>query len=492
MIAPSDPERITMLEDMPRSRLPIYRNAIDWAWFDREFPAPDVFAETLFRWPYERIRALQNQRFLSVMEIGWKNAFYKELWGSHGIEPGDIRSIDDLHKLPTFTSDDIKNSQTPDAPFGTIAGVNPTDELKRQPLKLQTSGGTTGKARPTLYGVVEWELNGLQIARSHYLQGARPGDIVQIPATCSLANLAWSHYHAAHYYLAAMPLTTGSGVVTPSRKQMEIAFDYGTTVLVSFPEYITTLAAEARKGLGRDPRELKLKYITTYLGPDLENNLRKELESLFDCPVFDNYGTHEISHAAFEAEDRNGMYLMEDCIHIDFADTETGAPVSTGEVGNMIATSLYRSVVPLIRFNLRDLGRLLPHEKTALGSEFRRIDRFLGRSDSMVKIRGTNVYPMACLNAVKSDPRTTGEWIVIADRHVRDGVIRDELTVQVETRSDAGGIDGLQEYLEKRLLADLGLKIAVELVEEGALREVANLGREGKPRRLLDRRHLKA
>jgi phenylacetate-CoA ligase len=208
--------------------------------------------------------------------------------------------------------------------------------------------------------------------------------------------------------------------------------------------------------------------------------------------VYDNYGTHEISHAAFEAEDKNGMYLMEDCIHIDFIDTETGAPVSTGEVGNMVATSLYRHVVPLIRFNLRDLGRLLPHRKTDLGSEFRRIDRFLGRSDSMVKIRGTNVYPMACLNAVKSDGRTTGEWVVFADRHVRDSVIRDELTVQVEVRGDAGNIEGLQDYLEKRLLADLGLKVAVELVDEGALREVANLGREGKPRRLLDRRHLKA
>jgi phenylacetate-CoA ligase len=158
----------------------------------------------------------------------------------------------------------------------------------------------------------------------------------------------------------------------------------------------------------------------------------------------------------------------------------------------MVATSLYRQVVPLIRFNLRDLGRLLPHEKTALGSEFRRIDRFLGRSDSMVKIRGTNVYPMACLNAVKSDPRTTGEWMVVADRHVRDGVIRDELTVQVEVRADAGNSEGLRDNLEKRLLADLGLKVVVDLVEEGALREVANLGREGKPRRLLDRRHVKS
>jgi phenylacetate-CoA ligase len=185
------------------------------------------------------------------------------------------------------------------------------------------------------------------------------------------------------------------------------------------------------------------------------------------------------------------MYFMEDCIHIELTDTETGAPVPIGQPGNMVATSLYRHVLPLIRFNLRDLASMLPHEKTALGSEFRRMGHFLGRSDSMVKIRGTNVYPMACLAAVKSDPRTTGEWIVIADRHVRDAVIRDELTIQVEVRSDAGGTGGLKETLEKRLLADLGLKVAVELVDEGALREAANLGREGKPRRLLDRRHEK-
>ncbi|MDX2155118.1 MAG: hypothetical protein SFW09_01305 [Hyphomicrobiaceae bacterium] len=479
-----------MMSDIPRSRLPLYRHSMDWDWFDREFPAPDVFAETIFTWPYERVRALQNKRFLEMMAIGWQNGFYKRLWSSHGIEPGDIRSIDDLPKLPTFSSDDIKQCQQEAPPFGAIANIERRVEQERQPLKLQTSGGTTGKARPTLYGVLEWEMNGLQIARSHYLQGARPGDVMQIPATCSLANLAWSHYIAAHFYLSAMPLTTGSGVVTPSLKQMEIAFDYGTNILVSFPEYLTTLAAEARKGLGRDARDLKLKYITTYLGPDLDGTLRRDIEALFDCPVYDNYGTHEISHAAFEAADRDGMYLMEDCCHIDIADTETGRSLGVGETGNMIATSLYRRTLPLIRFNLRDLGRLLPHTKSALGSEFRRIDHFLGRSDSMVKIRGTNVYPMACLAAVKSDPRTTGEWIVIADRHVRDQVIRDELTVRIEVRSGVAAIDGLKEQLEKRLLSDLGLKVAVELVAEGDLREIANLGREGKPRRLLDRRQI--
>ncbi len=107
----------------------------------------------------------------------------------------------------------------------------------------------------------------------------------------------------------------------------------------------------------------------------------------------------------------------------------------------------------------------------------------------MVKIRGNNIYPMGCLSAVRSDKRTTGEWLCIAERTVTDGVIRDSLTVEVEVRADAGGVEGLKEHLEERLKADLGLKVGVALVEEGGLAEKANLGREGKPRRLIDRRH---
>ena len=216
-----------MSRPFPASRLPLYRHAIDWADFEQKFPAPDVFAETIFKWSSERIRDLQNQRFLAMMKVGWGNAFYARRWKTVGIEPGDIRSIDDIGILPTFNSDDIKDSQKAAPPFGEITGIDPARELTRQPLKLQTSGGTTGKARPTLFGVQEWEMNGLQIARSHYIQGARPGDVMLLPATCSLANLAWGHYWAAHNYLGVMPLTTGSGVVTPSAKQVEIAFDYG-------------------------------------------------------------------------------------------------------------------------------------------------------------------------------------------------------------------------------------------------------------------------
>jgi phenylacetate-CoA ligase len=479
-----------MSSSLPKTKLPLYRNAIDWTWFDAEFPAPDIYAETIFKWSPERIRELQNQRFRETMKAGWNNGFYSKRWKEAGLEPGDIASIDDIHKLPMFNSDDIKVSHRDSPPFGDITGIEHRDELTRNPLKMQTSGGTTGKARPTVFGALEWELNGLQAARSLYIQGARPGQVMQIPSTCSLANLAWVHYHGCHYYLGVMPLTTGSGVVTPSLKQVEMAFDYDVDIIMSFPEYLTQLAHVARNEFGRDLRELNLSFIPTYLGPDTEGSLRKDLEEMFGCNVYDNYGTNEISHASFEGPDKDGLYIMEDIIYLEVIDTETGQPVAPGETGNLVATSLFRRIPPIIRFNLRDLGRIKHNwTKSALGSSFRRMDHFLGRSDEMVKIRGNNIYPMACLNAVRSDSRTTGEWICIADRTVVDGVIRDDLTVRIEVAKSASNREGLQEQLESRLRADLGLKVIVELVGEGDLTEIANIGREGKPKRLLDRRY---
>ena len=473
---------------LPETKLPLYRNTLDWDWFSQQFPAPDVWAETIFKWPADRVRELQNRRFLAMMAVGWDNAFYRERWAAAGLEPGDIRTLDDITKLPAFNSDDIKDDQREHPPFGRFSGVELHRELQSNPIKMQTSGGTTGKPRPTLFGVLEWEMNALQVARTLYIQGARPGDVMLIPATNSLANLAWCYYKAAHDYLGMMPLTTGSGVVTPSLKQIELAFDYGVNVIMSFPEYLTQLAKVAREEHGRDARDLGLKFIPTYLGPDTGGVLRRELEALYDTRVYDNYGTHEVSNAAFEGEDQDGLYLMEDCIYLEVVDVETGLPVEPGETGNLVATSLFRKIPPIIRFNLRDLTRILPQRPSALGTHFRRMDHFLGRSDDMVKLRGTNLYPMGCLNAVRSDPRTTGEWMCIVERHVRNEVIRDEMTVQVEVRRQAGGREGLQEVLEQRLHTDLGVRVAVELVEEGALADVANLGREGKPRRLVDRR----
>ncbi|MGE4243034.1 phenylacetate--CoA ligase family protein [Ramlibacter sp.] len=472
------------------SRLPLYRNAFDFDALIREFPLPDVFEETTWRAPPERIRAIQEERFLRIVEVGWNNPFYRKRWTAAGLQPGDIRSLDDIVKLPTYTSDDVKDSLEARPPFGDFHGFDLDALPQAGPLKMQTSGGTTGIPRPTLFDAWAWEAQAILAARALYIQGARPGDVMQIPMTCSLANAGWLSYKACHDFLGVLPLTTGSGVVTSSRQQLEIGRRFGTTMWHCFPEYLLRLAQVAQEELGLDVRDLKTKFLRTYFGPDTEGTLRRDLEDRWGCVAYDAYGANEISAAAFECREQNGLHLMEDAVYIEVLDVETGQPVAPGERGNLVATVFFRTLPPIIRYNLRDLGRILSHEKCGCGSHFRRMDHFLGRSDAMVKLRGVNVYPMACLPAVRSDPRTTGEWFCIVERVEGDkGAPRDEMEVRVEVRRDAGSRQGLQDALEKRLKDELGVAVRVALVEEGDLAELANTqGREGKPRRLVDRR----
>jgi phenylacetate-CoA ligase len=470
------------------SALPLYHKAVDWEALFRDYPVPDVYERTIYKWPADRVRMLQNDRFLSLVRVGWANPFYKALWGKAGLAPGDIKSLDDIVKLPTFNSDDIKNDQAAHPPFGTLPGYEGLREhLLKVPSRLQSSGGTTGKPRYTLQGILENEVNSISAARGLWVQGVRPGDILQIPATNSMASLPWAYSKACNEYLGVLPITTGSGVVTPSRRQIEIAFDVGTNCWMSFPEYLTRLAAAAKDEFGRDVRELKTKMITTFLGPDTEGTLRAALEALWGCPVYDNYGVNEVGHGALECSHRKGLHFMEDLSYFEILDTESGKPAGFGQVGNLVATVFYRKTFPIIRYNLRDLGRMVSVDKCDCGSSFRRMDHFLGRSDNMVRMRGVNIYPMACLPAVRSDERTTGEWVCEAYEAVVDGRAREELTVHVEVRKDAGPLGGLQEKLEARLKNDLGLSVGVKLVEEGRLESLATLG-EGKARRLLERR----
>lgn len=475
-------------ETFERGSLPVAHFGIDWESFFAKYPLPDVWAEQVFKWDKGQIKDVQAERFDEILKLGWNNAYYRKLWTDAGISPDTALSIDDIGQLPTFNTDDIKDNQEEFPPFGSITGVEPED-FRSQPMKIQSSGGTTGKPRPTLFGQKEWELNGLATARALYIQGARPGDVLQVPATCSLSNLGWGVYQACHDYLGVTPLTTGSGLVTPTRRQLEMAFDYGTNIWMSFPEYFSRLAEVCKTELNRDFSDMNCKFISTFLGPDTEETLRNHLQEILGTTVYDNYGINETACASFECEHKNGLHIMEDLFFFEIVDTETGELLPDGETGNIVVTSLCRTIPPIIRMNTRDLGRIIGTDKCECGSNFRRMDHFLGRSDDMVRMRGTNIYPMACLAAVTAEERSNGEWLVVAEKTTdENGVLGEKLTVRVEVSKDAGSRDGMAEGLARRLKEDLGIRTDLELVEEGELSQFTNFGREGKVRRLLDLR----
>lgn len=383
--------------------------------------------------------------------------------------------------------EDFKDSIRSHPPFGEHPGLTRADGA-RVPIKLQSSGGTTGMPRPTLFTPLEWEIQGIQGSRALWIQGARPGDVMQIPATLSTANLGWFYYLSCLHWSGIAPVTLGSGNVTPSRRQLEVAFDWSVNLWAGFPEYLLHLAAVASQE-GLDLPRLGTRFIASFLGPDLDGSLRKMLEGAWHCPVYDNYGTHEVGLPAFECPERDGLHMMEDMFIVEVADVDTDQVVPDGEKGNLVMTSLYRKHPPLIRYNLRDYVRIKSdgRARCGCGSATRKMDHFLGRSDDMVKLRGTNVFPMACVRAVTSDDRTTGEWLCVVERAGAGLDVRDDMVVHVEVKSEIGDRAELIRVLEDRLKSDLGIRVGVELVAAGSLASFT-YGREGKARRLLDKR----
>ena len=474
--------------------IPYYYRSMDWGAFVRKFPPPAEFEETVYRWDRNRIRRMRAERFLEAIEFGWTNPFYRARWKQAGLQPGAIRGIEDIRKLPIVSALDFKAAIDAAPPWGAHQGVTPED-ARDKPLKIQTSGGTTGKPRPTFFGPLEWEMNGMSAARALVIQGARPGDVMQIPMTCYTGNAGWAYYYACHAWAGVVPVTTGAGSVTPSRRQLEIARDWGTNIWLAGP-YHVQLANTALEELGFDVRDLKTKFLHAFLGPDETGGFRAALENLWGCDVYDNYGTHELGLPAFECREKAGQHLQEDLGYVEVIDPGTGESVNleSGEAGDLVYTSFYRRHPPLIRYNLKDRMRFVDYgQRCGCGSFLLRRDHHLGRSDDMVKLRGTNVYPEACQDAVHAEPRATGEYLCVVDAvHSDDGIyLSEEMSVRVEYADASVDLEDFREKLENRLKSDLGVRVSVEPVPPHSLVESTSVdGSEIKKRRVLDRRRL--
>lgn len=481
----SDPVQM----DVSDTIVPYYWQSVNWQQLMDDYPPEPLYRQKNGRLGDEEIRALQNSRFLARVAEGWNVPFYANRWRAVGLEPGDIRSLDDITKIPSFTSDDLKDAIAEHPPFGSHQPMTKED-FARTPWKIHTSGGTTGFPRMTLFDPRALEVQGIQAARAMWAQGSRPGDTVQITYTMGLTNAAYCATYACHHWLGAIPLNTGSGLITPSEKQLEYALKVGTRAWFGRGEYFARLADVAQE-IGFDLRSLKTGRLHAFLGTDTNNVLRKALEDAWGCPVYDNYGTHEVGHIAYECEAQDGRHVAEDTAYVEVQDVETGKPLGFGETGNMVITSLYRTAPLMIRYDLRDLMKIYPRQQCSCGLCSTKLSSFLGRSDEMVKLRGTNVYPMACQPAVREDPRLTGEFICVAFTEGEGLSARTEMAVRVERRSPEIDKAAIVADLQARLHKDLSVKVKVEVFEKEELAPLIQIGSTGKTRRLLDLRTMK-
>ena len=463
-----------------------YWQSLDWAALTKAYPPPGLFETTTGRLSADEMRALQNTRFLERVADAWKLPFYRGRWRAVGLEPGDIRSIDDIEKIPAFTSDDLKTAIESAPPFGSHQPGSP-EYLSEAHVRILTSGGTTGLPRVTLFDAHALEVQGIQSARAFWAQGLRPSDIIQITYTNSLANAAWCTLQGAFHWIGAIPMTTGSGNVTSSERQLQYAKAWGTTAWFTRAEYLARLTEVARD-TGFDLHQLKTRQIHSHIGPDADGTRRKRLEEAWNAPVYDNYGTHEIGEIAFECREKAGMHISEDTVYIEITDIASGKALPLGETGNLIATSLYRSVPPIIRFNMRDLLAVYPREECGCGLCTHKLSNFRGRSDEMVKLRGTNVYPLACMEAVSRDPRANGEYICVVSNEGEGLSLREKFVVRVERKSTDVDAEVFRADMEAALHRDLGVRVDVEIADPGTLAIHTGLGAQNKTKRLLDLR----
>ncbi len=415
---------------------------------------------------------LQLERLQSVVNRVYRNVkFYNEKFRELKISPEDIKSLDDLRKLPFTTKEDLRRNY----PYGMFAVP------LRDIVRIHSSSGTTGKTTVVGYTKNDLELWSNLVARIMVAAGVTKDDIIQISFGYGLFTGGFGlHYGAEKIGATVIPISSGN-----TDRQIMIMQDYHTTVLVSTPSYALVIADRIEE-LGIDPQSLSLR-IGLFGAEPWSEAMRQEIEAKLKIDAYDNYGLSEIigPGVAGECEMKNGMHIAEDHFLVEIIDPETGEPLPPGEEGELVITTLTKEALPLIRYRTRDITRL-HYEKCGCGRTTARMERVKGRTDDMLIVRGVNVFPSQIEEVLFNIEGTEPHYQIIVDREGR----LDTLTVLVEVSPKIFSDEmkrqkQIIEEIEEKLYSVLGLKVRVKLVEPKTLQRF-----EGKAKRVIDKRRL--
>lgn len=463
-----------------REAVPWYARALDHEALWKEFPPPPDYLQITHRMSRDELRRIQEQRFLQQVARAWQVPFYQMHWSAAGMEPGDIRSLDDLENIPPYTVHDIRKSIERRPPWGDFVGLDPEHDSPL-PLVVQTSGGTTSLPRPMLYSPRDREVMNILMGRRVHLQGVRAFDPILLALSFGLSNGGIAAREGIWKYTGAIPVPSGSGANTPTRRQLELISQWRVKFLMGFPAYLRHMGLVATEELGLDPRTLGIKGLLVHLGVDN----RQMLEEQWGAPVYDCYGVHECGALAADCEFRSGMHLFEDAFVVEIVDPANGRRKPDGERGTLFLTALFKHLAPVIRYNVNDVSAFATGE-CPCGGTHRRLERIYGRTDHMVKLRGVNVFPEAIGQVVTDIAGLNGEYVCIVE--TVGASMQDELTVMAEADSTGADFRTLSAVLSRRLKETIGVRTVVQIVNKGELESRTGLNRTSKIQRLFDRR----
>ena len=418
----------------------------------------------------EQILAWQNERLLKQVRNVWDNVpYYRKKMEAKGVTPEDIKSVDDLYKLPFVTKDDLRESY----PYGLVA------RPLRDCVRIQSTSGTTGK--PIVAGYTREDLDVWSecIARLVTAAGARKGDIAQISFGYGLFTGALGlHYGLEKLGTTVIPISSGN-----TERQIMIMKDFGSTLLVGTPSYALYLAETAeRLGVGRD--ELKLR-LGMFGGEGITEAMRAEIESRLGISATQNYGLSEIvgPGVSGECECKCGQHINEDCFYPEIINPQTGEVLPIGETGELVLTTINKEGLPMLRYRTKDITYLI-EEKCACGRTTLRHASIQGRSDDMLIIRGVNVFPSQIEEVLLSVKEIGPHYEII----VRRDNYLDTIEILVEPLDETmlesfSRLEALQNSIRAKLRVILQLDAKVRLVEPHTLKRF-----EGKGKHVTDMR----
>lgn len=456
---------------------PNYFEAADAGRMAAEFPVGDEFLRVFRSLSRDELRARQETQFQKLMARAWGTGFYRRHWGAHGIEPGDIRTLDDLPSLPTYDKSQLMESIAAHPPLGDFHAMDTYPDGTHPPVVFHTTSGTTGRPQPLLFGPWSREVQNLLLGRIYKLQGMRGSDVVHSVYGHGMIN--GGHYvrEAVLHWTNALFMSAGTGVETRSLNQVQLMRDFGATVIVGFADYIRRLSEVARENGIEPGRDIQIRMISAHLGKES----REAMKQIWGAEaVYDWYGVGDTGAIAAEGPDQDGLYVMEDAQYLEICDIDSGLPVADGEQGDMVCTSLFKhDIYPIVRFNTHDVSKFKT-SSSPLDLKLRRIEGFLGRSDNMVKLRGINVFPHAVGPILQERAEFNGQFLC---KVTRDAAGRDDMLVLCEVTGPAD----VEAYKEK-LKASMGVEVEVQFVSPGALSPLTQIEQRQKPIRLVDER----
>ena len=411
----------------------------------------DAAAENM---PREKLRALQLSRLKQTVKNAYENVpLHRRRMKSKRIAPADVRSLDDLARLPFTVKGDLRDHY----PFGMFA--RPMDEV----VRVHASSGTTGK--PTVVGysrndIATWaEL----MARTMSCAGARPGDVIHNAYGYGLfTGGLGAHYGGERLGATVVPMSGGN-----TERQILLMQDFGARVLCATPSYALSIA-EVAESQGVDLSKSKLE-IGIFGAEPWSEAMRKELDARLGIKAVDIYGLSEIMGPGVAAECvevRDGLHAWEDHFLFEVIDPDTGKDVPEGVSGELVITTLTKEALPMLRYRTRDITRVTS-ERCGCGRTHLRIQRITGRNDDMLIIRGINVYPSQVEAVLVGFPDVAPHYQLVVERK---GAM-DHLTVEVEIAPALSGTmaayDVIGEKVRHHIKSMVGVTTEVIVKQPG-------------------------